>query len=369
VPSTELRDRIVKSARSIVVKVGTAALTRADGTLNPNRISSLARQIAELKRRGRNVVLVSSGAIGAGVARAAMAGRPKHLPGLQAAAAIGQPALMSLYERTLARHGLHAAQILVTRSDFENRNRYLNIRNTINALHKLGAVPLINENDTVAVEEIRFGENDIIAAEMANLVRSDLTVVPGLLGADGRVIELVDNVSDGVLSLAQGKSELGTGGMLTKLQAVRLVAQAGEAAMVADARVRNVLLRIVDGEKIGTVFAPASKKLSLRQRWIGMAVRATGRILVDDGAAAALRRGGKSLLASGIAATEGAFKRGEIVDVIDSAGVRIARGKVNYAANELQRIKGLKSSRIAQVLGEKPFDEAIHRDNLVLLAE
>ncbi|MBN1490390.1 MAG: glutamate 5-kinase [Phycisphaerae bacterium] len=374
VPSTDVRNRIIRSARTIVVKIGTAALSQANGTLHARRISALARQIAELRRRKREVVLVSSGAIGAGVSRAGLPHRPTALPSLQAVAAIGQPALMSLYDRTLARHGLHAAQILVTRSDFESRQRYLNIRNTIHALHELNAVPLINENDTVAVEEIRFGENDIIAAQIANLLRADLTilltVVQGLLDNEGKLVEFVPSVGDEVLRLAnRQRSSLGTGGMITKLQAVRIVTQAGEAAMIADAREPNVLLRILDGEKIGTVFAPAAKKMSSRQRWIGMTVQPAGRILVDEGAAAALRRGGKSLLASGIVAVEGMFKREVVVDVVDTNGQRIARGITNYASKELTTIKGLKTSHIEQVLGEKPFDEVIHRDDLVLLAE
>jgi glutamate 5-kinase len=373
VPSTEFRSRIVRSARSIVVKLGTNVLAGDDGTLSSARINAIAEQIATVCRQGHCVTVVTSGAIGAGVAEAGLPRRPKDLPGLQAAAAIGQPALMSLYNRALARHGLHAAQILVTRSDFENRHRYLNIRNTITSLHDLKAIPLINENDTVAVEEIRFGENDIIAAQVTNLLRADLmillSVVDGLLDADGNVVDFVPAVTDDVLRMAhQRRSTLGTGGMITKLQAARLVTLAGEAAMIANGRTKDVLVRILDGEKIGTVFAPAGQKLSARQRWIGMTVRPHGYIRVDDGAAAALRRGGKSLLASGITAVEGEFERGEIVDVLDTKEQRIARGKTNYASGELARIKGLRTSHIEQVLGEKPFDEVIHRDNLVLLA-
>jgi len=373
VPSTELRDRIIRSARNIVVKLGTNVLAADDGTLAPARINAIAEQIAALKQQGHDVTVVTSGAIGAGVAQARLPRRPRDLPGLQAAAAIGQPVLMSLYNRALSKHGLHAAQILLTRSDFEDRHRYLNIRNTIAALHRLHAVPLINENDTVAVEEIRFGENDIIAAQVTNLLRADLmillSVVDGLLDEKGEVVDLVPAVTDDILRMAhQRRSALGTGGMTTKLQAARLVTQAGEAAMIANGRTRDILLRIIRGEKVGTVFAPAAHKLSARQRWIGMTVRPLGRIRVDDGAAAALRRGGKSLLASGITAVEGEFARGDVVDVLDAKDIRIARGKTNYASDELNRIKGLRTAHIAQVLGEKPFDEVIHRDNLVLLA-
>ncbi len=355
------------------MKLGTNVLAADDGTLAPARINAIAEQIAALKQQGHDVTVVTSGAIGAGVAQARLPRRPRDLPGLQAAAAIGQPVLMSLYNRALSKHGLHAAQILLTRSDFEDRHRYLNIRNTIAALHRLHAVPLINENDTVAVEEIRFGENDIIAAQVTNLLRADLmillSVVDGLLDEKGEVVDLVPAVTDDILRMAhQRRSALGTGGMTTKLQAARLVTQAGEAAMIANGRTRDILLRIIRGEKVGTVFAPAAHKLSARQRWIGMTVRPLGRIRVDDGAAAALRRGGKSLLASGITAVEGEFARGDVVDVLDAKDIRIARGKTNYASDELNRIKGLRTAHIAQVLGEKPFDEVIHRDNLVLLA-
>jgi len=374
VPSSELRQRLIRSARSLVVKVGTAVLAKEDGSPSAARIGALADQVAQLTARGLRVTIVTSGAIGAGVARAEMAGRPRDLPGLQAAAAIGQPALMSAYERALARHGLHAAQILVTRSDFENRQRYLNIRNTITALHAVKAVPLINENDTVAVEEIRFGENDIIAAQVANLLRADLliilSVVDGLLDGDGRVVDLVPAVSDETLGMVcRSKSGLGTGGMLTKLQAVRLVTQAGEGAVIANGRTDGILLRILGGEKVGTVFAPAPEKLSARQRWIGMTVRPHGRVRVDDGAAAVLRRGGKSLLATGVIGVEGDFARGDIVDVVDAKDRRIARGKTNYASGELEKIKGLRTAQIRQVLGARPFDEVIHCDNMVLLAE
>ncbi len=373
-PSTEIRDRLIRSAKSLVVKLGTNVLVGEDRTLSPARIQAIADQVAGLRERGRSVTIVTSGAIGAGVAKAGLPGRPRDLPGLQAAAAVGQPGLMSLYDQALARHGLHAAQILVTRSDFESRRRYLNIRNTIGALHKINAVPLINENDTVAVEEIRFGENDIIAAQVTNLLRADLmillSVVDGLLDADGRVVDFVPAVDDATLAMAhQRRSAMGTGGMITKLQAARLVTQAGEAAMIANGRTKDILLRIIDGEKVGTVFAPAAHKMSSRQRWIGMTVRAAGRVRVDEGAAGALRRGGKSLLASGVTEVEGGFDRGEIVDVVGPRDERIARGKTNYAAKELNRIKGLKTAQIAQVLGQKPFDEVIHRDNMVLLAE
>lgn len=373
-PSTELRKRIIDLAKTIVVKVGTNCLVDDDRKLSPSRISGLAEQVSELTHRGLNVVLVTSGAIGAGLAQAKIPVKPKALPDLQAVAAIGQPALMSLYQKAFARHGIHAAQILVTRADFESRHRYLNIRNTIDALHRYKAVPLINENDTVAVEEIRFGENDIIAAQMTNLLRADLliilSVVEGLLDGDGKVVDFVPRIDDGVAGLVHtARSSMGTGGMTTKLQAVRLVTQAGEAAMIAGGRVKNILPKIMSGQKVGTLFAPVAKKMPSRDRWMGMTVRAAGRIRVDDGAANALRRGGKSLLATGIVGVEGEFERGDIVDVVDSKDARIARGKASYASAEVDRIKGCKTSQIEAILGEKPFDEVIHRDNLVLMAD
>lgn len=372
-PSTQLRQQLFKRVRSVVVKVGTALLTGEDGRLDTRRIASIARQLATLHARGIRVTLVSSGAVGSGIGLTGQPRRPRSVPLLQATAAIGQPALMTLYARTLNRFGLHAGQILVTRKDFEERTRYVNISNTIAALHRLKAIPIINENDTIAVDELdRFADNDTISALVTNLLRADLlillTVVDGLLDSTGQLIDLVTRVDGQIRAFVRSdKSSLGSGGMVTKLGAAKMVTDAGEAVIIASGRRPNVLLKLFAGERIGTVFAPADRKLNARQRWIGGAVRPAGQIVVDAGAAQAVRSGGKSLLASGIRLVSGSFPRGAIVRIVTVDGVPIAHGVTNYSGAELDKIKGLRSSQFAEVLGSRPYDEAIHRDNLVLI--
>jgi len=374
VPSTALRKQLMQKVRSIVVKIGTAVLTREDGRLHRALIGQLARQVAALRQRGITVTLVSSGAVGAGIKRAGLPGRPRALPMVQATAAIGQPALMAIYERAFAKFGLHIGQVLVTRADFEQRTRYLNISNTMAALHKLNAIPIINENDTTAVDELdRFADNDIIASLLTNLLQADLliilTVVDGLLDSQGRLVDLVTRVDEEIRAMAKSRrSALGSGGMASKINAARLVADAGGGTIISHGRRRDVLLRLLDGERVGTIFAPATRRLSARQRWIFGAVRPAGNIAIDAGAALAVRTQGKSLLARGIIGVLGQFDRGDIVRVVGPGGLTIAHGVSNYSSQELEAIKGLKSSDIAGRLGHKPFDEAVHRDNLVLTA-
>jgi len=357
----------------MVVKLGTNVLADEAGRLDRRLVRSLAGQIARLHKRGLKVSVVSSGSIGAGLGVMGMKRRPTSLPVLQATASVGQPVLIRMFEEGLRRHKLHAAQMLLTRSDFEDRVRYLNIRNTITALHELSAIPIINENDTVAVDEIRYGDNDVIAALTANLIRADLlvllTVVDGLIGRDGKQIDAVERVDEEVTALAQAtRSSLGSGGMASKLQAIRRVTEAGDFAVIANGRTRGVLTRLLDGQKVGTLFMTAPTKVSARKRWIGWSVRPRGTIVVDDGAAAALRRGGKSLLAIGVTTVRGQFERGDVVRLRDPAGVEFARGLTNYAAGDLQQIKGLRSNQFASVLGEDTYNEVIHRDNLVITA-
>ncbi len=369
-PDTELRQTVLKNARRIVVKVGTAALTDRTGRLDEQFISNLCSQVSGIVAGGVEVALVSSGAVGAGMAELELTERPGTLPMLQAAAAVGQGQLMRTFHDAFAALGLKVAQILITRGDFEDRSRYINIRNTIAALHEMSVVPVINENDTVAVDELegRFGDNDIVAALVTNMLRADLlimlTVVDGVL-SDGKVLDLIagegaeDVVTDSV-------SRGGSGGMGTKLHAAHMVAAAGEAAVIANARTPDILGRLLKGEKLGTVCLPAEGKMSSRRRWIGQAARTTGKIIVDDGAAKALREGGKSLLPSGITAVAGHFKKGDTVAIIDAAGNQVARGLTNYSAREIDAIKGLKTSQIAAALGEKPYDEVVHRNNMTI---
>lgn len=356
----------------MVVKVGTALLTGDDGQLEKRRINHISAQLAALHQRGIRVTLVTSGAVGAGIGLTGQPRRPKSMPMLQATAAVGQPSLMALYAKAFARHGLNVGQVLVSRHDFEERIRYINIRNTLDALHRLDSIAIINENDTIAVEELdRFADNDTISALVANLLRADLlvilTVVDGLLDGDGNLVDLVTHVNEDAESLVRkDKSKLGSGGMMSKLGAARLVTDAGEGVVIANGRKSNVLLRLLDGERVGTIFAPATKKLSARQRWLAGAARPAGRIMVDTGAANALLQKGKSLLARGITQITGTFTKGTMVRIVAPDGRTIAHGISNYSHAELTRIKGLKSTEFANVLGHRSIDEVIHRDNLVL---
>ncbi|MDY7009560.1 MAG: glutamate 5-kinase [Planctomycetota bacterium] len=371
-PDTQLRQTVLKEARRIVVKVGTAALTDRVGRLDEQFISGLCRQVSGVVAGGVEVTLVSSGAIGAGMAELDLSEKPGTLPMLQAAAAVGQGQLMRTFHDAFASSGLKVAQILITRGDFEDRARYLNIRNTIAALHEMSVVPVVNENDTVAVDELegRFGDNDIVAALLTNMLRADvlilLTVVDGVL-SEGKVLDVIEDAGAGAVEFADDSiSRGGSGGMGTKLQAAGMVTAAGEAAVIANARTPDVLIRLLGGEKLGTLCLPAEGKMSSRRRWIGQAARSAGKITVDDGAVKALREGGKSLLPSGITAVAGNFQKGDTVAVVDSAGGRVARGLTNYSAADVDAIKGLKTSQITAALGEKPYDEVVHRNNMVV---
>ena len=370
-PDRTVRDNILARARRVVVKVGTSSLTDEAGRLDAAAVRRLAGQLARVMQSGVNVTLVASGAVGAGLGELDLPNRPKTLPLLQAVAAVGQGQLIRAFHDALKRRGLRTAQVLLTRDDFENRSRYLNIRNTLNALHELGVLPILNENDAVAVDELRFGDNDIIAAHVTNMLAADvlvlLTGVDGVL-AGGEVLDVIEEVNDETLQLAgQQKSRFGSGGMASKLQAAGLVTRAGEAVVVANARTPDVLGKLLAGRRLGTVFVPASKKLSGRRRWIGQAARPKGTLRVDDGAARALTERGKSLLPSGITAVEGGFARGDTVAVAGPDGREIARGLSNYPAEQTRRIAGLKSSQIEKHLGCRPYDEVIHRDNMTLL--
>ncbi|MCG3178098.1 MAG: Glutamate 5-kinase [Phycisphaerae bacterium] len=375
-PSTEVRRNVVAAARLVVVKIGTNVLTGADGRLDRRLIGRLAGQIARHHSAGRRFVVVSSGAIGAGMGELHLPTRPRRLPELQAAAAVGQKHLMNLFSVAFQRHGVHAAQLLLTRADFENRSRYLNIRNSIDALHRFGSIPVINENDVVAVDEIRFGDNDTIAALTTNLLRANLlivlTVVDGLLDGDGRRIDLIERVTAAVTKLAnRNRSSLGSGGMKSKLEAISRVTESGEIAMIANGRMPNVIARILAGEPVGTVFLPAARKMTSRHRWIGMTVRPVGAVHVDAGAARAVVEGRKSLLPSGIVEVEGEFEAGEVISVLGPDGRELARGLSRYDAAEVARIRGCRTSEIAARLGPTAHhgDEVIHRDNLVVLGQ
>lgn len=373
-PSTAVREKIVRSARKIVIKIGTNALTDAKGQLDIPLIGAMATQVWKLKQAGKDVTIVSSGAIGAGIGVLGLPGRPKELAMLQAAAAVGQNKLMQLFEKGFSKYSLPVAQVLVTRADFVDRRRYLNIERTLSALNRLNAIPIINENDTVAVDENRFGDNDLIAALVANLVHADLlvilSVVAGLLDAAGGRVDFVPRVDDQTLGfLRSEKSALGSGGMQSKLQAVKMATNAGVDTVIANGRQPDILPQLIlAGEKVGTVFAGGTRKVPGRLRWIAAAARPTGRIVVDDGAARMIIAGGKSLLPIGITDAQGTFDRGDVVIVANLAGQELARGLTNYTAPELLKIKGRRSDHVRKTLGPDSPEEAIHRDHLIVTA-
>jgi glutamate 5-kinase len=371
------RREILQGVKKLVVKIGTAALSSPEGGLDEAQVARLAEQIHLLRKRGLLVVVVSSGAIGAGMNALGIHRRPSHLPQLQACAAVGQGRLTAVYDHCFRRHGYPAAQILLTRDDFNDRSRYLNASNTIHAILDYGSVPIINENDTISVEEIGFGENDRLAALVSNLVSADLlillTVVDGLYenpdspAESRRVLRLVPKVTDEVRTLANGShSRGGRGGMSSKLEAARVATDAGGLALIANALQSRVLERIFDGEELGTLFLPAKTRLTRRKSWIRFGSRPKGMLVVDAGARRALVEGGKSLLPSGIVRVEGEFGAGALVAVCDGAGVEFARGLANYSADDMRKITGLKTAAIHALFGDHAYDEAIHRDHLVL---
>lgn len=370
-PSTFIRQHIIAKARRLVVKVGTNALTDESGRLDHAMVARLVDQIAAVMKSGASVTLVASGAIGAGIAEMNLPGRPAEVDMLQAAAAVGQSCLMRIFQDSFGRHGLKVAQVLLTRDDFEHRGRYLSIRNTLAALSCCGVLPILNENDAVGGRAVCFGDNDMIAALVANMVRADLmvllSVVDGVL-KDGAVVDVIQQVDSQTLTLAGSyRSKQGSGGMGSKMTAAGMVTSAGEAAIIANAKTPDILTRILSGDKLGTVFVPAMRKLSSRKRWIGQAAKPAGKIQIDDGASRAIAQQGKSLLPSGVTGVSGAFKRGATVAIVDSAGRQIARGLANYSAEQIERIKGMKTGQIAKILGEKPCDEVVHRNNMMLM--
>lgn len=375
----DLRSQILSKVRKIVVKIGTGVLTTDDGYLDKVQIKGLAEQVVELKKMGYDIVVVSSGAIGSGMGELGIKKRPGTLPELQAVAAIGQSKLISMYDECFKLHDYHAAQILLTREDFEDRQRYLNTCNTIHSLFQLNAIPVVNENDTISVEEIKFGDNDALSALVTNLLNAELLII--LSSVDGlydrcptvkvkpSVVPVVENVSHEIRQLAFNvKTRRGVGGMQTKLDAASVVANAGEAVIIANGRAKGILKKVVQGENVGTLFLPKEEKLASRKRWIGYTIKPKGKVYVDDGARHVLKEKGKSLLASGIVAVEGTFGKGDIVSVCTREDrVVFARGLTNYSSEEIEKIKGSSTSHIARVLGYKLYDEVIHRDNLVIL--
>jgi glutamate 5-kinase len=373
-----MRGELTRSSKRVVVKVGTSLLSGGAPGLSEEYVRRLADGIAEVRATGRDVVLVSSGAIGAGLKPLGFTSRPRALRLLQAAAAVGQGALIHAYSEAFKRHGLVAAQVLLTRDGVEHRERYLNARNTLVALLEAGAIPIINENDTVSVDEIRFGDNDTLAALVTKLVDGDLMIiltdVDGLCTSDPRkgsaqVIDEVVDITSEVEGYASGAgSDLGSGGMKTKIEAARMATAAGAAMVLAPGADPAVLRRIVSGERVGTFFRPRGTPLEARKFWIAFASARAGSMNVNAGARAALVEKGTSLLPVGVTGVTGEFARGDTVRVCTDDGAEFARGITYYSAGEVRSILGRKSADLQDLLGARyTEDEVIHRDNLVIL--
>jgi glutamate 5-kinase len=373
-----VRQEVVALAHTVVVKVGTNVLTGADGTLDLEQVRGLTDQLQRLRAAGRKVVLVSSGAIGAGVGRLGLGKRPTDLPHLQACAAVGQNFLMRAYEDCLSGHGIPTAQVLLTAGDFDSRTRYLNVRNTLVTLFEWGCLPIINENDTVSVAEIKFGDNDHLAAMVTNLLQAPLlvllTVVDGLYSADpnsdpqAKLVTLVPDIDAEVLGAAgSSKSALGSGGMRSKLRAARLATVAGESVIMANGRRPGVIDALFRAEPIGTLFLPHKSTMPAWKRWLGYTARPKGRLTVDAGARRAIVEQGKSLLPIGVVQVSGSFGKGDVVAICDPDGVEFARGLTNYPAAAADRLRGLRTEQVREVLGGLPYEEIIHRDNLAVI--
>lgn len=369
---------VVKNARRIVVKVGSSLVTAEGRGLDHEALSRWAGQIAELAEQGKQVVLVSSGAIAEGIARLGWSKRPHAINQLQAAAAVGQMGLVQAYESVFRTHGLHAAQILLTHEDLSDRTRYLNARSTLRTLLELGVVPIINENDTVATDEIRFGDNDTLGALVTNLIEADCLIIltdqTGLFTADPRrdtnaTLVAEAHAGDPELERMAGGagSSVGTGGMLTKILAAKRAARSGAHTVICSGHEDKVLLRLAAGESIGSQLVARQAPLDARRQWLADHLQLRGGVVLDAGAIKALREDGKSLLPVGIQAITGEFERGEVVALLDAGGREIARGLANYSASEARRIQGKPSSAIESILGYMDEPELVHRDNLVML--
>lgn len=370
------KERNFNNIKRLVVKLGSSSLTYKTGKLNLEFMENLVCQLADLHNQGKELLVVTSGAIGAGLGKLGLASRPKAIPEKQATAAIGQGILMHMYEKLFAEYGITVGQVLLTREDFSDRRRFINACNTLYTLLQFKAIPIINENDTVAVDEIKLGDNDNLAALVAGVVDAQLLImlsdIDGLYNANPHQVEGaslifdIEEITSEIEALA-GKTDslMGTGGMVTKLQAAKIAMHSGLAMVIAKAEEKNVVWRILAGERIGTMFWPVGK-LESKKRWIAYSSSVQGKIYVDDGAIQAMLYEGKSLLPSGVTGVEGSFEAGSTVGIVGSGGKEIGRGIVNFSALEVDRIKRVQTKDIACILGKKDYDEIVHRNNLVL---
>ena len=370
------RCQLLSQVKRVVVKVGSSTIAQ-NFALNAERLDLLVSDLATTKQQGKEIILVTSGAIAAGTGELGFTQRPRTMPELQAVAAVGQSRLMHAYEHRFQQYHLIAAMMLLTQEDFNHRGRYTHISNTLRALLRLNVIPIINENDSVAVEEIKVGDNDTLSAYVTNLAEADLLIIlsdqDGLYTADprkdphARLISVVPKITEEIKGAAgTAGSETGTGGMVTKLRAAEIVTVSGETMVLANGSEPQVVNRILAGEEIGTLFLP-QERMPARRRWIAYSRRPQGRLFVDNGARDALVHRGKSLLPSGVRRVEGKFVYGDTVSCLDETGTEFARGLVNHDARELVQIIGRQTSEIEGILSDHYYDEVIHRDNLVLM--
>jgi glutamate 5-kinase len=369
----------LQAARRIVVKVGTSTLTHPNGKLNFSRIEGLVRELADAVNAGKQILLVSSGAVGAGMDRLGWKEKPKTIPEKQAAAAVGQGILMHTYEKLFAEYGQVVAQVLLTREDSVNRRRYANSRNTLLTLLNIGVIPIINENDAVSIDELKIGDNDTLSANVAAIVDADVLIilsdVEGVYSANpqtdpqARLLPEIADVTPEVEAMCGGAGTMrGTGGMLTKMAAARMAMNSGIVMIIASGGRDGAVQSILAGKPIGTLFPPRQNRLQFRKRWLAFGARIKGRLKVDKGCAQALLSNGSSLLAAGVKEVEGNFEQGSTVSILNPEGWEIARGLVNYSTDDVRKIMGAHTHEIAEILGHKPYDEVVHRDNLVLLS-
>jgi len=365
-------------ANRIVVKVGTSTLTHSTGKLNLWRIEKLVRELADLANQGKEVILVTSGAVGAGMELLKLKEKPKNIPEKQAAAAVGQGVLMHTYEKFFSEYGQVVAQVLLTREDSVKRTRYTNSRNTLLTLIKMGVIPIINENDAVSIDELKIGDNDTLSAMVASIVDADVLIIlsdiEGVytdnpqLSPNAQLIGEITDITPEIEALAGGAGTLrGTGGMYTKIQAGKIAVNSGVAMVIASGLRDGVLRDVLAGENVGTIFLSKENRLQVRKRWLAFGARIQGVITIDKGCEKAILSDGSSILAAGIIAVAGDFHHGNTISVVTMEGREIARGIANYNGEDTRKIMGVHTNELAEILGLKPYDEVIHRDNMVLL--
>ncbi|MCT4566513.1 MAG: glutamate 5-kinase [Maledivibacter sp.] len=375
-----MRSEFIKDAKRIVVKIGTSTLTHSTGLLDLNRIESIVRQLTNLHNQNIEIVLVTSGAIGAGMGKLGLKTRPTTIPEKQAAAAVGQGVLLHMYEKLFSEYGKNVAQILLTKEAILNRKRFLNARNAFFTLFKQGVIPIVNENDAVAIDEIKFGDNDTLSAMVTSLVEADLLLllsdIDGLYDSnpkenkDAKLISFVEEITDKIREAAGGAgTKFGTGGMETKINAAEIAVSAGSSMIIVNGSTENIINQVVEGKNVGTFFLANRHPLQGRKCWITYNTLIKGQITIDDGAIDALTKHRKSLLPAGVLSINGLFEKGDIVSIVNGLGMEVARGITNYNSYEVELIKGSQTSDIEEKLDHKTYDEVIHADNMAILVK